>query len=159
MPEPRDDSAWARVEESLRTHAQTAAQRALGKLGGPLVSANLAGFLGDSDCIRYPTEIVYDGTGLDPHQFAEPFFEDVDGARHCRLHVHPRFAGHPEALPYFVAYMAGAINYGKVVSTQLCEAFGAALVGMEPDAFYEKVCALYDAALEDLDDQGGEEAG
>ena len=152
MPESQDDNAQVRIEASLHNHAKMAAQRALGKLGGPLVSANLDRFLGDSDCIRYPTEIVFDDTGLDPHQFAEPFFEDAGKERRCRLHIHPRFAKHPEALPYFVAYMAAVINYGKVVSTQLCEEFGAALVGMEPGAFYEKICALYDAASENLHD-------
>ena len=152
MPESQDDGAQVRIESSLHTHANMAAQRALGKLGGPLVAANLDSFLSDSDCIRYPTEVIFDETGLDAHQFAEPFFEDVGEERRCRLHVHPRFAKHPEALLYFVAYMAAVINYGKVVSTQLCEEFGAALVGMEREAFYQKICALYDAASENLHD-------
>ncbi len=40
--------------------------------------------------------------------------------------------------------MAAAINYGFVADSALCERYGAAIMDMTEDAFYDAVCAIAD---------------
>ncbi len=146
MDEGKPESPFGEFEEHLYDHVRVAVRRAHDRLGGPLNSSNLAQFLTDSECVRYPVEIVFDAEPLESHQFAEPVVIKEEGETRCRLYVHPRFAARDDVLPYFVAYMAAPINYGAVATPELCETYGAALVGEEPEAFYQKLCALMDEA-------------
>lgn len=130
----------------LVEHARLHAERVAARLGGPLSAENLAQFLTDSNCLRWCTEIVFDATPLEPHQFAQPIIGGPEHLRTCTLYVHPRFAQHPAALPFFVAYFAAVINYGIAAGPDLCEAHGAALLGMKEDAFYAALCAAVDVA-------------
>lgn len=132
------------LRDALTRHARGAAVRSVVKLGGPLSCENVGRFLSDRDCLKYDTEVVYDASELEPHQFAQPVIEGGPARRTCFLYVHPRFAGQPEHLPLIVAYMAGAINYGGAASPELCEEYGAALLGMTRDEFYERVCYMAD---------------
>lgn len=132
------------VDAVLRKHALKSAKETKAKLGGPLTTDNLQKFLTDKRCLRYETTLCFDSEGLDPHQFAEPTFENVDSERHCVLHIRSKYENHPEKVLLIVAYMAAAINYSQAASAPLCELLGAALVDMKIDDFYEKVCAIAD---------------
>ena len=138
----REDAFFEDIEHHVADHAQLAAQRAKAKLGGSVNRNTLDRFLRDPDCMRYPVEIVFDASPLEDHQFAEPAIVVEEGKPFCRLHVHPRFAGRNDALPHFVSYMAAVINYGAVATPELCESYGAALVGEDRETFYQKVCAF-----------------
>ncbi len=133
------------LEASLMAHALEACERAHIRLGGPLTQDNLEAFLADDLCVRFPTTIVYTEDGLSPHQFAEPVIVDDDAQKTCRLHVRPCYAAHPAALPLFVAYMAPVINYGPIVTPEICEAYGARLLGMDEESYYEGLCAVVPA--------------
>ncbi|MBI2421757.1 MAG: hypothetical protein HYV27_02925 [Candidatus Hydrogenedentes bacterium] len=153
MHEPADDPLLNMSEEAsiealdalLLDHAERAVERTVAKLGGPLDKGNLAAFLSDPDCLRYPTSLVFSDEGIDEHQFAEPFFDGDEGGRCCKLHIATRFEDHPELLPLFVAYVAAAINYGQIANTNLCEKYGAGLVQMEQEAYYEALCGAFDS--------------
>ncbi len=145
MPDRGDD-----LHETLLRHAHEAAARSGAKLGGPLSVENIDAFLVDSDCLKYSVRIVYDDARLEPHQFAQPVFAGSAADRRCELHVHPHYANHPECLPFIVAYMAGAINYGDAVTMDLCEIYGAALMQMPREEFYRAVCQMADQLPLDL---------
>lgn len=130
--------------ECLRVHALLAARRAVARLHSPLSADNLGQFLLDSACLRYPTTLEFDSEGLESNQFAQPFLEERDGVRCCVLRVHPRYESNAEAIPYFVAYMAAAINYGPLASPDLCEEYGASLMGLETDVFYTTLLGWVD---------------
>jgi hypothetical protein len=132
------------LRDALMRHAVGAASRSVAKLGGPLSCENIGRFLFDQDCLKYNTEIFYDASELEPHQFAQPVIEGGPARRTCALYVHPWFAARPEYLPLIVAYMAGAINYGSAASPELCEVYGAALLGMTREEFYGCVCRMAD---------------
>ena len=132
------------LEARLMEHAMEACSRARMRLGGDLTRVNLEQYLADEACVRFPTRIVYSNEGLSPHQFAEPIIESEGPLKQCRLHVHPCFHGRPDVLPYFVAYLAPVINYGPIVTPEICEAYGAHLLGMDPDHFYQRLCTLCD---------------
>ena len=130
---------------ALFEHARFAAQRAQARLGGPLNSASLDQFLTDSLCLRYPTRIIYDRTGLEPHQVAQPFYRQSRDGIFCDLHVDPDLQKTPETNYLVVAYMAAVINYGDAATPELAELLGALLTGMDQETFYEKMCAVADS--------------
>lgn len=128
--------------EFLWHHASASAERALGRLGGPLRLSNLERFLRDRQCLRYTTSIQFDDEGLGPDQFAEPvMFEEGDEC-HCCLRIHPKFQHYPEAVPYLVAYMAAAITYGASADAALCGHLGSMLVREPKEAFHARIGRL-----------------
>ena len=129
------ESAATRLRSALTRHAEAAVARTKARLGGPLTASNLTAFLEDRACLRFETRLVFTNDGLEPHQFAQPFFEGGPGSYVCRLHVRPRFAGRTGVLHYLVAYMAAAIDYGDVADADLCEMVGAALVGLSREDY------------------------
>ena len=131
----------AELADALARHACFAADRARSRLGGPLSADNLSEALRDDVCFRYPVEIGFDETGLEPQQFADARFSGPDGQRVCKLHVRPRFKDGADVLHLLVAYMAAPINYGDVATPDLCEQYGAALVGMTRENYYKVLCA------------------
>ena len=137
----QDDEAIA----ALNHHAAEAAQRARAALGGKLDAANLDAFLSDRTFLRVPTELRFDGLGLAPHQFATPAFISENGERQCILHIRPHYENLPDTHAYIVAYMAAAINYGAAASAELCETYGATLLGVGVEDFYAAVCRIADA--------------
>ncbi len=148
MTEMQGESAPMQDDEAvaaLSNHAAEAAQRAREALGANLDAANLDAFLSDRACLRLPTELRFDGLGLDPHQFAHPAFLTENGERRCVLHIRPEYENLPDTHACIVAYMAAAINYGGAASPELCEAYGAALMGMDTVDFYAEVCRIADA--------------
>ncbi|MCC6155399.1 MAG: hypothetical protein IT367_16645 [Candidatus Hydrogenedentes bacterium] len=130
------------IRQCLMSHAQETASRALDRLGGPLSLDNLDAFLMDSDCVKYRAQIVFDSTPLEPRQFALPVFHGGSSQRVCKLYVHPYFASAREYLPLIVAYMAGAINFGGSVPLSFCEMYGAALMQMPQEDFYDAIRAV-----------------
>ena len=147
MTEQQDQEALPSAKEMTKllwAHADTAAERALGLLGGPLSSNNLSRFLAEEGCLRYPTDITYTNECLEEHQFANPIFYAGESGQRCMLHIHPRYQDYPEAIPYLVAYMAASINYGDSADSDLCEHLGAMLVKQDREEFYTRVCQLAD---------------
>ena len=131
--------------QSVQDHALLSADRAQQKLGGSLTAENYEQFLQDTDCLRCPTTIIFTTEGLETHQFAQPVFSNLEGRPVCDLRIDPRFENQPDKLYMFVAYMAAAINYGNLVSTELCEMQGAALTGMSEEEFYNTICEIADS--------------
>jgi hypothetical protein len=133
---------------ALFEHARFSSQRAQERLGGPLSPANLDLFLTDARCLRYPTRIIYDRTGLEPQQVAQPFFQQAKGGLYCDLHVDPALKKTPERMYLVVAYMAAVINYGNSATPELAEMLGALLTGIEQEDFYQRMCAIADSISE-----------
>lgn len=130
----------------IKEHAERSAERALERLGEALHPGNLSAYMADSACLRYPVTIVYSSDGLEEHQFAEVFFDGPESARACTLHIHPRFESRPESLPLLIAYMAPVINYGHIVTPEVCESYAATLLAMDTDAYYTALCIAVDQA-------------
>ncbi|MBI4557659.1 MAG: hypothetical protein HY706_08755 [Candidatus Hydrogenedentes bacterium] len=127
------------LEEALRRHALFAAERARAKLGGPLSAGNLSVFLNDQDCVRYPTSIVFDRAGLEPHQFGFPKQVGTGKQRRCIVHLDPVYETRPDEVPWLVAYLTPVINYGDIVTSEICELYGATLMGTVPQTFADEV--------------------
>jgi hypothetical protein len=107
-------------------------------------SAALA-LLNDSSVTRYPTGLRFDASVLRPGEFAwaMPLGEHPrDGF--C-VFVHPLFEHRPETWATILAYYIPPINYGEIATPEDCEAFGAALLGIDPETYYETLCTLADS--------------
>ena len=59
--------------------------------------------------------------------------------------VHETFNGNDEVLPPIIAYHLATVNYGEhVTELEEAELFGASLLGMDVDAYYERICKIAD---------------
>lgn len=140
---PVDDpqEAAALLGALMDEHADRTADRVIAVLGGPLCEHNLSAYLNDDRCLRRKTSVVFSDEGLEAHQFGEPVV--TDGG--CELRIRTALQNRPDLLPFFVAYLSPVINYGPIVSSEICESYGAKLTGYTQDEYYEILCNAMDA--------------
>jgi hypothetical protein len=104
--------------------------------------------LSDETVVRYPTTLVFDASPLQHHEFAYPQplgFHASDGYALC---IHPYFRPQRELWPLLIAYHLPVINYGSIVETPDAELYGATLLGLEVEAYYQALCELADAMVD-----------
>lgn len=151
MPAPApDDSRKCTADDArvaLRAHAVGCAQAARAVYGPDIDDQAVLRMLEDRAVVRFPTEVVFDASPLEPGEFAFPApVEDADGGGlRYRLYVHPAFIHRRDALPLLIAYQLVRINYGDLATSEDAEAFGAALLDLDTDAYYERLCRLADS--------------
>ncbi len=112
---------------------------------GPVIDADaILRVLDDRSIVRYPVGMRFDAEGLKPGEFAnaEPLGEHPKSG-FC-LFVHPMFEHRRELWPLLIAYHIPPVNYGDITEPEDCEAFGAALLGMGVETYYEQLCAIVD---------------
>ena len=111
----------------------------------PLTIDKLPALLGDPDCLRHPTRLVYEFGEMAQHQFAQPDVDwrDPEGVGRV-LYLRPVLRDHPERVVQAVAYMIPVLNYGDVVTDAHCLSYGATLLGLMEDEFYAAICGLAD---------------
>ena len=131
-------------EESLRDHIAAQALVAHHK-HAPLTFAGLDALLADPECLRHPTRLVFEFGEMAGHQFADPGPDlrhpEQDGRV---LYLRPLLRDRPELALLAVAYMIPVINYGNIVTDEHCVRYGAALLGMMEEEFYDAVCRMAD---------------
>ena len=134
------DGAEARAAFSDHLKVKAAAARL--KYGLYIDAEAIRTMLGDREVVRYPTSIEFDAAPLRVHEFACPQplgFHASDG--YC-LFIHPHFRRQPENLPLLVAYHIPTINYGGIVEAQHAELYGATLLGLDVETYYQALCEL-----------------
>jgi len=131
-----------RGQQSLRDHLVAQAVVAHQK-HGPLTAGKLGAVLHDPDCLRYPVRIVFEFGEMAMHQFAQPDIDWRNTEQDGRvLYVRPSLRERPDLLPLAVVYMIPFINYGEVITDDHCLAYGATLLGILADDYYQRLCAL-----------------
>jgi hypothetical protein len=133
---------------ALRDHAADKARAARERHGPVIDDQVIMRVLGDSETVRYPTTIRFDESGLLPGEFAHAQAMGEHPREGYCLFIHPLFAHLPDSLPLIIAYYIAAINYGDIVESEDCEIFGAELLGMAPDAYYQVLCQIADMVPE-----------
>lgn len=98
----------------------------------------------DRAVVRFPVGVRFDEGGLVPGEFAhaEPLDDHASGG-YC-LFIHPSLEQRRELLPLVMAYFVPVVNYGDIAESEDCEAFGAALLGMDVEEYYERLCEIAD---------------
>ena len=146
--EERQSLAASLTEEdgyqALRDHVVTKALLARERHGPEIDEGALLRVLLDPEIVRFPTVVRFDSGALHPGEFAWPEPRGENPRDGFVLVVHRRFENRPADLPLLLAYHVVAINYLDIATHVEAELFGATLLGMEVDEYYERVCALAD---------------
>ncbi|MCA9003044.1 MAG: hypothetical protein KDB61_14055 [Planctomycetes bacterium] len=130
--------------EALRGHLLERALQAKVRYPSPWDETALRQLLADPEVVRFPTALVFDDRNLIPGEFAHAEPRGERAADGFLLAVHPHFQDRWPDLAYLVAYHIPSINYLDVATHREAELFGAALLGLEIEAYYQKVCQLAD---------------
>ncbi|MHC5023745.1 MAG: hypothetical protein ACYTGG_07520 [Planctomycetota bacterium] len=131
--------------QALRRHIVDRALNARLRYGLYIDAEAILGMLGDPDVTRYPATIAFDAAALRPGEFACVLPRGARPSDGYRVVLHPRFERQPDLLPLLIAYYIPDINYGDAVTAAEAELFGATLLGLEVDAYYEALCELADS--------------
>jgi hypothetical protein len=130
---------------ALRDHAVSRALFARSKHGPAIDAAAILRILDDREIVRYPAGIRYDAADLHPGEFAHAMqLSDHPRQGFC-LFIHPAFETRRDLLPLIIAYHIPAMNYGDIAEPEDCEAFGAALLGLDVEDYYQRLCSLADS--------------
>ncbi len=140
-----DKAVAEQAKQAFHEHLVEKATAARFKYGLYIDTDAVLKMLDDETVVRYPTTLVFDASPLQPHEFAYPQpigFHASDGYALC---LHPYFRPQRELWPLLIAYHVPVINYGSIVETPEAELYGATLLGMEVEAYYQALCELADA--------------
>lgn len=132
------------ARQSLSDHVAAKGAEIRAKYGPAIGWSQLQRILGDRECLRYPCEVAFDAAPLlsDECAFPMPIGDrPEDGFRLC---VHPYFSVDPGRVPLLALYQVVAINYGAFASPDDAEIFGAAVLGIPREEYYEALCSMAD---------------
>ncbi len=151
-PTPEDQ------RETMNLHLRQKAQEIIEKFGANITFDVLQEILQDRKFVRYPVNIIYDSARIEAGLFiatemtlANPnrqpdeddeYIKQAD--RHYDFIVHEHFEGQPEKLTPLILYHLPTVNYGDIATYEDAEVFGAALLQIEQDDYYQLVCDLVD---------------
>lgn len=131
-------------QQSLRDHVRAKALEARAKLAGRVDRAAILRLLEDRTAVRYPIGVRFDAAPLRPGEFA--FLEalgDHPADGFC-LFIDPEFAAADELLPLLIAYYIPSVNYGDVATHVEAELYGATLLALDAEEYYQRLCAAAD---------------
>ncbi|MBS0198677.1 MAG: hypothetical protein JSR77_18170 [Planctomycetes bacterium] len=129
------------VRDRVLEQAETARRRY-----GPVINASVIfRILQDREVVRHPVRLRFDCEALEYGEFAhaEPI-GDYPGAGFC-LYIDPTFEHRPDVWPLLIAYHIPFINDAAIATHDDCELFGATLLAMHPEDYYESLCELADS--------------
>jgi len=134
----------ADARESLNAHVAAKGAEIFAKYGPHLGWKELQLILKDRACVRYPCELVFDSSALQPGECAYPRPNGGQPEDGFTLFVHPLFMTQLGRVPALVLYQLVLVNYGEFASPGDAETFGAAALGLVPDQYYAELCELAD---------------
>jgi len=132
------------ARQSLTAHVAVKGEEIRDKYGPRIGWSQLQQILQDRACVRYPCEIDFGAQSLSEGEIAYPAPKGSQPEDGYTIHVHPFFALQPEKVVYLVLYQLVVVNYGEFASSDDAETFGAAILGISKDEYYQSVCALAD---------------
>jgi hypothetical protein len=139
------------ARESLTSHVAAKGEEIRAKYGPHIGWSQLQQILQDRACVRYPCEIVFDAGPLSEGEIAYPAPKGSGPDEGFTIYVHPMFALQPERVPHLVMYQLVVVNYGEFASSDDAETFGAAVLGLSKDDYYQAICDLADQIAPQLD--------
>jgi hypothetical protein len=132
------------ARQSLNAAAAATGAVIYAKYGPRVGWTQLRQILADRTCVRYPCEIVFDATPLEPGECAHPVARGDRPEDGFAMYIHPLFMTQLEQVPLLVLYQLVLVNYGGFAAPKDAEAFGAAALGLAQDEYYQTLCRLAD---------------
>ena len=132
------------AKQFVTDHAAARGSEIYKKYGPQIEWHELLHILEDRTCCRYPCEVIFDSSQLEPGEFAQPVRKGECSEDGFTIHVHPHFMAQLERIPYLVLFQLAVVNYGEFATPEDAEIFGANALGMPRDLYYEVLCAMAD---------------
>lgn len=132
------------ARQSLNVHVAAKGAEIRAKHGPHLGWRELQQILADRACVRYPCEVVFDAGPLLPGECAYPVARGPRPEYGFTMHFHPLCVTQLPQAVYLVLYQLAVVNYGEFASSDDAEAFGAAVLGLAKDEYYDALCELAD---------------
>ncbi len=132
------------ARQSLTAHVAAKGAEIFAKYGPRLGWKELQLILQDRAYVRYPCEVVFDSSALQPGELAYPRPNGRRPEDGFTLFVHPLFITQLARVPTLVIYQLVVVNYGEFASPGDAETFGAAALGLDRDQYYAELCELAD---------------
>jgi len=132
------------VRVSLNAHVAAKGAEIRAKYGPAIGWTELKLILEDRTCVRYPCALEFNSQPLQPGEFAHPAAKGENPEEGFTMFVHPFFMTHLTELPLLVLYQLVAVNYGQFASGDDAVTFGANVLGLSEDAYYDRLCELVD---------------
>ena len=136
------------AKQSLTAHVAAKGEEIFAKYGPQIGWNELQQILNDRACVRYPCEIVFDGSQLNAGDFAHPVPKGEHPEDGFTMYVHPVLMTQLSRVPHAVLYPLVVVNYGEFASPDDAETFGAAALGMDREEYYQTLCRLADEIAE-----------
>lgn len=152
-PERRKAALERKGRRALSDHAADCAAVARERYGN-IDAADLPALLEDRKVVRFPTVLRFDATRLEPGEFAHTEPVGARPGEGYRLFVHPYFEPRPDDVLLLAAYHLVTINYGDVATANEAEVFGATLLGLSREAYYQRLCTLADELVAVTEERG-----
>ena len=130
------------ARQSLNGHVAAKGAEIRAKFGPSIGWRELLLILEDRESVRYPCEIAFDADQLQPGEFAHPLPRGDSPEDGFTIHVHPVFKLQLREIPLLVLYQLVLVNYGDFASSDDAETFGAAVLGISKDEYYNALCEL-----------------
>jgi hypothetical protein len=132
------------ARQSLTAHAAAKGAEIRAKYGPKIDWEAILRILDDRECVRYPCTLVFDAKPLLPGEFAQPLALGERPEDGFALYLHPLFVHRTDELPYLVLYQLVLVNYGEFASSDDAEVFGASVLGLTREVYYQAVCRMAD---------------
>jgi hypothetical protein len=132
------------ARQSLNAHVAAKGAEIHEKYGPDLGWKELQLILSDPECVRYPCEIVFSASGLEPGEMAHPAAKGTKPEEGFAIYVHPLLMTQLAQVPALVIYQLVLVNYGVFASPDDAETYGAAALGLTKEEYYQKLCEAAD---------------
>jgi hypothetical protein len=110
---------------------------------GPEIGWNkLLGVIQDRRCAYFPCEICFDAAPLLPGESAYPTAKGQHPEDGYILNLHPRYANQLHQAIYLVLHQLALVNFGEAITLDDAETFGALVLGVSKDDYYQTLCEL-----------------
>lgn len=118
------------------------ARRIVEIYGPSLEWRDLKSLLSNGDLLPVPCELRFDSDPLLPGECAHLAPRGLGPEEGYVLYLHPIFAAQLTSVPCLVLHhLASMVTRGKA-SPDEAECFGAAVLGITPEAYYQRLCDL-----------------
>lgn len=149
----------ADAKQSLSAHVAAKGADIFEKYGPQIGWAQLQAILKDRACVRYPCELVFDSSRLNPGEFAFPEPKGEMPEEGFTLFVHPVYMTQLGMVPYLALYQLVTVNYGEFASADDAETFASYALGLPREEYYQTLCGLADELGAGIDPGSGHSPG
>lgn len=132
------------IHSMVAQHATDKAKEIRARYGPDINYAVVLQILDDRRCIRYPLKVQFVTEGIEPGLFGKTEPVSEDASEGYVVSLHQSFENRPDVLPALILYQSVLANYGDLATADDAEIFGATVLGMDREAYYEQIVTLTD---------------